>query len=706
MEHLKKQPVVRDDLYQFPLLSEVSLSPGGIRAAYVIHHASKESNRYDSEIWCINLNDRKNRPLVSQGNPKNPVWLDAENLIFTSQSTSKDGQAETSFYRISVNGSEPQHFMTIPLKGAKVLCLDEDRFLVNVSVTEKEDPPGADLPFEITQDDCWIFEELPFWLNGKGVCSRKRQALYLFDRAANRLTRISKPYQDVVSFAVSPDKTKMAFSGPIYDSVRPRTWGVWLYNIPSGAAGETDLQSPSPVLETADQRFAAATICFLGNTRIFFSGTTFQRAGKHPRFYTYDLETGKETRLPFLDFAIGNSVTSDARFGTGISFKYCPERHLLYLIQTSWGNSHIMALAIDGAMDETMAQTMDGTIAETADATMTGTMVQTADAVADGTLTQVTRTPGTVSGFDVSGNTMVMMAMRGNDLDELYLVDPDSGREERLTKFCAPYMDSHKVVSPEELRYHSANGWEMNGYIVPPADYEPGRKYPAILEIHGGPKAAFGSIFFHEAQCLANDGCFVLLPNPRGSSGRSETFADLTERLGKDDFADVMEFLDQALAACPDIDENRLGICGGSYGGFLCNWIVGHTDRFAAAVSLRSISNYITKCLYTDNGYQTNRLQAGAYAWEDFHKVWNMSPLSAVGNVRTPILFLHSDEDYRCWMGEAFQMYSAVKRQGTDTRIVLFHGENHEMSRTGKPENRIARLRELEDWFQKYLHIS
>ena len=156
------------------------------------------------------------------------------------------------------------------------------------------------------------------------------------------------------------------------------------------------------------------------------------------------------------------------------------------------------------------------------------------------------------------------------------------------------------MIAPEPFRYEGKNGYTMEGYVIHPAGYEPGKKYPAVLEIHGGPKGVSGGVFFHEMQCLASDGYFVIFSNPRGSDGRGEAYADITEAFGRDDFGDLMEFTDQALAHCPDIDENRVGICGGSYGGFMCNWMIGHTDRYGAAVSQRSISNYATKCLYTD----------------------------------------------------------------------------------------------------------
>ena len=323
-------------------------------------------------------------------------------------------------------------------------------------------------------------------------------------------------------------------------------------------------------------------------------------------------------------------------------------------------------------------------------------------------MTQISREFGAVTGFDVAwtadGKKQILLsAMRGQHLTELYLLDPDSGKEEKLTGFHDEYLETHQVVEPERFRYESKNGYEMEAYVIYPADYVPGKKYPAVFEIHGGPKGVSGTVFFHEFQCLASAGYFVFYGNPRGSDGRGEAYADLTEKFGADDFQDLLELSDQILKHYPDIDEKRVGICGGSYGGFMCNWMEGHTDRFAAAVSQRSISNYLSKCLYTDIGYYANRLQMGAYPWEDFEKVWSMSPLKEAPKGRTPLLLLQSDEDYRCWMGDAIQMFSAVKRQGVDARMVLFHGENHELSRSGKPHNRITRLNELMNWFGKYL---
>ena len=164
-----------------------------------------------------------------------------------------------------------------------------------------------------------------------------------------------------------------------------------------------------------------------------------------------------------------------------------------------------------------------------------------------------------------------------------------------------------------------------------------------------------------------------------------------------------MDFTDQVLEAYPQIDRERLGVTGGSYGGYMTNWIIGHTHRFACAVSQRSISNWITKILTTDIGYYYTADQVGGMPWPDPTPLWDCSPLKYAGQVKTPTLFLHSDQDFRCWMAEGLQMFTALKLHGVQTRLCLFHGENHELSRSGTPRHRIRRLKEMTDWFQKYL---
>ena len=221
--------------------------------------------------------------------------------------------------------------------------------------------------------------------------------------------------------------------------------------------------------------------------------------------------------------------------------------------------------------------------------------------------------------------------------------------------------------------------------------------------IHGGPFAAFGTPYFHEMQYWAAQGYFVFFCNPRGGQGRGGDFGDLRGKYGTIDYDDLMLFTDKVLESYPMIDTKRVGVTGGSYGGFMTNWIIGHTDRFAAAASQRCIANWISFYLTTDIGPWFGQDQCQGNPWDDTEKLWWHSPLKYAMNVKTPTLFIHSDQDYRCWMSEVLQMFSSLKLNGVDSRICLFHGENHELSRGGKPQNRIRRIAEITAWMDQYL---
>ena len=201
----------------------------------------------------------------------------------------------------------------------------------------------------------------------------------------------------------------------------------------------------------------------------------------------------------------------------------------------------------------------------------------------------------------------------------------------------------------------------------------------------------------------ANQGYFVFFCNPRGSCGRGNAFSDIRGKYGTIDYDDIMAFTDAVIEKYPTLDPDSIGVTGGSYGGFMTNWIIGHTDRFKAAVSQRSISNWISKFGTTDIGYFFNADQISATPWSDVDKLWFHSPLRYADKAVTPTLFIHSEEDYRCWLPEGLQMFTALKYHGVEARLVMFRGENHELSRSGKPKHRIRRLEEITTWFDRFL---
>ena len=296
----------------------------------------------------------------------------------------------------------------------------------------------------------------------------------------------------------------------------------------------------------------------------------------------------------------------------------------------------------------------------------------------------------------------LLVIMRGLNLQEVYRVD--NGTETRITSFNEWVTQERVLAEVEPLNVETAPGVIIDGWVMRPVGYQAGEKYPAILNIHGGPKTVYGSVFFHEMQYWAAQGYFVFFCNPRGSDGKGNAFADIRGKYGTIDYEDLMSFTDEVLRRYPDIDQERLGVTGGSDGGFMTNWIIGHTR----SEQLHLSAAYRTGYLWLDYGYRYFFApdQIAADPWTDYLKLWEHSPLKYADRVKTPTLFIHSNEDYRCWLPEALQMFSALKYHGVDSRLVMFRGENHELSRSGRPKNRIKRLEEITAWFDRYLKTN
>ena len=286
-------------------------------------------------------------------------------------------------------------------------------------------------------------------------------------------------------------------------------------------------------------------------------------------------------------------------------------------------------------------------------------------------------------------------------LQELYRADLRTGELQRVTRFNDEALADRYVAKPQLLNICSG-GREIGGWVLLPKDYDPEKKYPAVFDIHGGPKTVYGPVFYHEMQLWAGKGYFVFFCNPTGSDGRDNAFADIRGKYGTVDYEDLMHFADAVLETWPQIDPARVCETGGSYGGFMTNWIIGHTDRFCCAASQRSISNWLSFWGTSDIGYFFVPDQNAGDLYESPEKLWARSPLAYAKNVKTPTLFIHSDEDYRCPLEQGLQMVASLMDRGVEARLCLFHGENHELSRSGKPKHRLRRLKEITDWFDQH----
>jgi dipeptidyl aminopeptidase/acylaminoacyl peptidase len=258
-----------------------------------------------------------------------------------------------------------------------------------------------------------------------------------------------------------------------------------------------------------------------------------------------------------------------------------------------------------------------------------------------------------------------------------------------------------EISTPEEFTVRNGST-QLQGWILRPPRFNPRRRYPAILEIHGGPAAQYGASFFHEMQWMAAKGYVVLFGNPRGSAGYGLNYMRCIHAdWGNLDFKDVMRLADH-LFSRPYVDRRRVGVTGGSYGGFMTNWLVGHTDRFRAAATQRSVVNLESMFGTSDFGYDLGN-DAGGKPWENVERLRSQSPLKFVRNIRTPLLIEHEEEDHRCPIEQAEQLFTALKVLGRTVELVRFEGESHGLSRGGRPQNRRERLRWILAWFDKYL---
>ena len=239
-----------------------------------------------------------------------------------------------------------------------------------------------------------------------------------------------------------------------------------------------------------------------------------------------------------------------------------------------------------------------------------------------------------------------------------------------------------------------------------PAGWQPGGKYPMVLTIHGGPANMYGINWNHEFQVYASRGWAVLFTNPRGSSGYGIDFqrAVKLEWVGKA-YEDIMLGVDAALARYPELDRERLGVTGGSYGGLMTNWIVSHTDRFKAAVTLRSISNFISVEGTRDAAYQHKR-DFGGDLYQNFDLYWKYSPVRYAASVKTPTLVLHSDDDQRVPLEQGEQWFRALQHFHVPSEFVIFPRENHELTRNGEPKHLVESIEWQVYWFERYLMLN
>lgn len=272
-----------------------------------------------------------------------------------------------------------------------------------------------------------------------------------------------------------------------------------------------------------------------------------------------------------------------------------------------------------------------------------------------------------------------------------------------LTHFNKDFLEEVKLSEPEEIWLESPDGWKVQAWAMQPTEYMPPRRYPAVLEVHGGPHAQYGWGFFHEFQLLAANGYAVVYSNPRGSKGYGEEHcAAIKGNWGDRDWEDIQTVM-RWMQHQPHIHPGQMGIMGGSYGGYMTNWAIGHTNDFRAAITDRCVSNLVSFGGNHDFVQVEDIYWPGVF-YGDITKLWEQSPIAHFKNVKTPTLIIHSEGDFRCNIEQAEQVYAALCQLGVDSRFVRYPlNTSHGMSRSGPIDLRLHRLGEILAWWEKYL---
>lgn len=636
-----KKTIGIETFREYRFLSAVAFSPEGTKIACIVKHAC--GNRYESDVFVCDTAKKVMERLTDCGNVRHFVWLKDGMLLYAVPNGN-----DTVFYQIDTATGMQKKAFEVPVKTLQAIAVKGGRLLLHAEyrIPEKVNEPDAAYD---------VFDELPFRWNGQGLVNGVRKRLYFYDLASGEMTSVTGDDFYVGNLTTSPwqlsvNDKYILFIGQVCDGVQKTYTGLHLYDIEKGER--------RVILPDGQQKVELAQLlddCAIVTTT---PGET-TGACQMCEFFKLDYETGKLSLLKNYEYSTGMAITTDSSLGAGLTNK-----------------------SANGVVYFT---TMEGY----------STRLKTIDS--NGNISEPLTPEGSVNCFDVNGGHIAYIGMYGDRLQEVYLDG------ERISAFNEEIAENYSVVTPEYVSSQRPGGEQVDGWVIRPVGYEAGKKYPAILNIHGGPHAAFGPTYFHEMQVWANAGYFVFYCNPHGSDGKGNTFADMRGLYGTMDYEDIMFFTDTVLSAYPDIDAEKLGVTGGSYGGFMTNWIIGHTDRFKAAASQRSIADWAISEWISDCGFQRNAAKVGGTALEKPEKVRWHSPITYSDNVKTPTLFIHSYEDYRCHHSQAVAMFTMIRQRGVESRLCIFKGENHELSRSGKPENRVSRMREILTWMDKHL---
>ncbi len=666
-------PMTPDDIWRLRQIAEPQVSPTGAAVAFTVIDPDPQTNTYRRRIWLAPAEqpDSHPYPFTGQGAESMPRWApDGKRLAFVS-AVPGEGRSDICILPVatggervvvcSVNGpvSELAWAPDGNTLGFVARDSDTEQYGKNGEKREAKDMP----PRRLTR--------LRYRLNGAGWTADRPTRVFVVPADGSAAPRSLTPGSfQADGLAWSPDGSKIVFSSARHDN-----WDLDLA-VDLWVAGADGRSEPERVTETGPS-YSSPTWSPDGTRLACYVNPTPMESPRHRRVCVVDVASGQRRDL---------TVKLDrncAPLGPSTGPTWIGDR-LLFAAEDS-GNTHLYQVAADGTQEPELVAGGDRWVTEWDWAAGILAFVATT-ATSQGELFTAPATPGHLGRIE--------------------------GSERQLTRLTEAFTEAVGLAAPQRFVARSADGSEVECWAIAPLGAEPGTRYPTLLNVHGGPFTQYGNRFFDEFQLQASAGFGVLYCNPRGSAGYSERWgrairfpeadSDPGTGWGSVDYEDVIACAQTACQQFDWIDPERLGILGGSYGGFMTSWVIGHTDMFKAACSERACNNLLTMEHNADiAGFV--RTYVGRDHLTDPLAYARHSPVTYVSNMTTPVLIVHSEDDLRCPINQAEELFVALRVLGREPEMVRFPGENHELSRGGAPAHRVARARLILDWFRERL---
>jgi dipeptidyl aminopeptidase/acylaminoacyl peptidase len=642
----RRRFITPEDLALFRFAGDPQISPDGTRVLYVIKVV--DGDKYSQHLWVDD--DQFTLGKVTDAYPR---WSpDGRRIAFV---RTKDEESQV--WLMSISGGEPAPVTSLP--PGKITSLewspDGNRLAI---VFHKDADPS--LRKEKKQPTLRHLTRLHYKEEGTGLLDQERDHLHVVWVGEKRTVQLTDGEWDDAQPAWSPDGLWLAFVSNRHPDADYRLdeMDVWVV----AAGGGEPRRLPKPVGPAFHPQWSpdGKQIAFLGH-----DAPKGAWGVKNVHLWVVPAGGAQPARdlMPGFDRSCEDLVITDTKslHGAGQKPVWGADGRELYFIASDAGSCHLYRIPAAGGAP---ARLVDGA--------------------------------REVIHFTAARGKFALLISDPLNIADVYDYSP-GGELARRTSVNRVLFDGLRLSPPEPFDNAGVQGW-----LIRPPVIDAGRKYPLILSIHGGPRAMYGNAFFHEFQVLAAKGYVVLITNPRGSQGYGEKFADaITADWGNLDYKDLMAAADAAVKL-PFVEPSRIGVCGGSYGGYMTNWIIGHTDRFKAAITERSLSNLFSFYGTSDIGFEDYREFGGA-AFDRPEVYAKMSPITYVKSVKTPLLILHSENDLRCPMEQAEQFFGMLKALRKDVEFVRFPEECHDLSRTGRPDRRLARLEVIVRWWESKL---